>query len=232
MRHLQKASLTVLFLAFLGLSFSLAGCGANSAPDSANSADPSAKKAAADKPGMLGGMFASTKSVTIPADTPVQIVLDQSISSADSHAGDEFDASVAQPIVIDGKTVIPKNARAKGRVVDAQASGRLKGVARLELALASIEINGKTYDVNTGDTTLTGSNHNKRNAVLMGGGTGVGALIGGLAGGGKGALIGAAVGAGAGTAGAAATGKKDIRLPAESRLTFRLTQPLTVQVKS
>jgi hypothetical protein len=69
----------------------------------------------------------------------------------------------------------------------------------------------------------------KRTAVLAGGGAGLGALIGGLAGGGKGAAIGALAGAGAGTGGAAFTGNKDIVLPAESVLSFKLEQPLEVK---
>jgi hypothetical protein len=74
-----------------------------------------------------------------------------------------------------------------------------------------------------------GANHNKRNAALIGGGAGAGALLGGVFGGGKGALIGAAAGAGAGTTGAYATGKKDVAFGAERRLSFRLTQPLTTK---
>jgi outer membrane lipoprotein SlyB len=101
----------------------------------------------------------------------------------------------------------------------------------LKLALTSVEIDGKDYDLQTTSVTRSGRNHNKRNAVLIGGGTGVGAAIGAAAGGGKGALIGGAIGAGAGTGTAAATGKLDITIPAESQLSFKLTQPVTVQVK-
>jgi hypothetical protein len=68
----------------------------------------------------------------------------------------------------------------------------------------------------------------KRTAVMAGGGGGLGALIGGLAGGGKGALIGGLVGAGAGTGGAAFTGNKEIVIPAETTLTFRLEHSVTV----
>ena len=133
---------------------------------------------------------------------------------------------------MDGKTVIPRDARVEGRVVDARQSGHLHGVARLELALDSVEVGGKSYRIETSDTTRVGRNHNKRNLVLIGGGSGLGAVIGALAGGGKGALIGGAAGAGAGTATAAFTGKKDIRIPAETRMTFRLAQPVTISVKS
>ena len=71
--------------------------------------------------------------------------------------------------------------------------------------------------------------HKKRNWALVGGGTGVGALIGGLAGGGGAALIGAGAGAAAGTIGAAATGRRQVGLPAESILIFRTSQPLAVR---
>ena len=70
------------------------------------------------------------------------------------------------------------------------------------------------------------ASHKKRNLSLIGGGAGLGALVGGLAGGGKGALIGASAGAGAGTAGAAATGKKEVGVAAESLLTFPLQAPV------
>jgi hypothetical protein len=95
-----------------------------------------------------------------------------------------------------------------------------------------VEVGGKTYELATSSVSRTGGNHNKRNLELIGGGTGAGALIGGIAGGGKGALIGAAVGAGAGTATAAATGKKEIVIPAETPLRFKLMQPVIVQVRS
>ena len=91
-------------------------------------------------------------------------------------------------------------------------------------------MDGDWYDVESTSVTRSGGNHNKRNLAIIGGSTAGGALIGGLAGGGKGALIGGAIGAGAGTGAAAYTGKKDIRLPAESLLTFRLTQPVTVSI--
>ncbi|MBI1749637.1 MAG: hypothetical protein HYR59_03145 [Acidobacteria bacterium] len=128
--------------------------------------------------------------------------------------------------------MIPKGAHVQGIVVEVRASGRLQGVARLRLALNSVEIAGKSYELRTTSITRSGQNHDKRNWVLIGGGTGVGTAVGAIAGGGKGAAIGAAVGAGAGTATAAATGKKDIVLPAESQLSFRLSQPVSIEVKN
>ena len=92
------------------------------------------------------------------------------------------------------------------------------------LTLDSFQINGASYPVVTTRTGRVSARHKKRNLVLIGGGSGLGALIGGLAGGGKGALIGAGAGAAAGTAGAAATGKKEVTLPVETLLTFRLEE--------
>jgi hypothetical protein len=204
---------------------SLAGC--SSLPESTQASDN--KKD--EKPGVLSSLLKSAKPVAVPTGTEIAVVLDQSISSEQSRSGDPFDASVAAPVVVDGKTVIPKGAHVQGIVVEARASGRLQGVARLRLALNSVEIAGKNYDLQTTSLTRSGQNHDKRNWTLIGGGTGVGTVIGAMAGGGKGAAIGAAVGAGAGTATAAATGKKDIVLPAESQLSFKLSQPVSIEVK-
>jgi hypothetical protein len=168
-------------------------------------------------------------SVTIPAGTPVSVRLQQAVSSASANSGDSFDAVLDEPLVINGQTVAPRGAAAVGRVVQAKSSGRLHDSGYLRLTLASIEINGKQVPVQASSIFVKGANHNKRNLAMIGGGTGAGALIGGLAGGGKGALIGGLVGAGAGTGGAYATGKKDVGFGAERKLTFRLLQPIASQ---
>ena len=107
---------------------------------------------------------------------------------------------------------------------------RFKGAAVLRLVLESVTVNADSYDVKTSSVSRYLKGKGKRTATMIGGGAGGGALIGGLAGGGKGALIGAAVDAGAGTAGAAYTGNKEIVLPAESTLSFKLAEPLTVKM--
>lgn len=172
------------------------------------------------------------KPVTVPESTAIYVTLDQAISSDQNRTGDRFEATVSEPVVIDGKTVIPQGAHAEGLVVDAKQSGRLMGRARLQLALQTVEVNGHEYDLQTTSRARVGGNHKKRNWAFIGGGAGGGALIGAAAGGGKGALIGAPVGAGAGTVAALLTGKKDIRLRPETPLTFELAQPVTVNVKS
>jgi hypothetical protein len=182
----------------------------------------------------VGAAVARDKSVpvTLTDATPIKVTLNQALASNQNRPGDHFEATVSEPIVVDGKTVVPAGAQVTGLVVDAEHSGRLMGRARLELALQSVEVNGVAYDIHTLDSSRRGGSHKKRNIALIGGGGGAGALIGAIAGGGKGALIGGPVGAGAGVATAFITGKKDVRLPPETRLTFRLSQPVTITTKT
>lgn len=157
---------------------------------------------------------------SIPAGTAITVTIDQSISSKDTKVGQGVVGTVAHDVIHSGKVVIPKGAHAKLVVTSAQASGRLSTPAKLWLRLKSVEVHGKSYAIATSSSGKTMGGKGKRDAGFIGGGAGAGALIGGLAGGGKGALIGAGAGAGAGTAGAAATGKKEVEFPAETRLSF------------
>jgi len=170
--------------------------------------------------------------MTVPELTAIHVTLDQAVASNQNRPGDHFEATVSRPVVIDGKTVIPQGARAEGLVVDAKHSGRLKGRARLQLALQRVVVDGQSYDVRTTSSPRVGGNHKKRNWAWIGGSAGGGAVIGALAAGGEGALIGGPVGAAAGTTVAVLTGKKDIKLRPETPLTFRLAEPVTINVKS
>ena len=171
-----------------------------------------------------------SKQVTLPPGTAVTVCLSRAVGSKLSAKGDHFSAIVARPVEVDGKVVLPAGAEALGRVVEAVPQGHFKRAAVLRLVLETVTLNEDSYDVQTSSVSRTQRGKGKRTATLIGGGAGGGALIGGLAGGGKGALIGAALGAGAGTAGAAYTGEKEIVLPAESALSFKLTEPLTVKM--
>jgi hypothetical protein len=167
--------------------------------------------------------------VVIPAGTVLTVRLGQAVGSKISNSGDTFSATMAQPVVVNGTTVIPAGAAAQGTVVQAAPLGRFKGGALLRLALTSVTVHGASHEVQTATVSRSEKGKGKRSAVMIGGGAGLGALIGGLTGGGKGAAIGAAAGAGAGTAGTAFTGNKNIELPAESTISFSLTQPLQMR---
>jgi hypothetical protein len=166
--------------------------------------------------------------IVIPAGTVIDVSLSQPLSSKTAQPGQPFSGTLAQPIVVHGKTVIPSGAKVTGKVVDAKSKGKFKGEARLELAVTTISVHGKQYPIQASMQGLTEKGKGKRTAATTGGGAAGGALIGGLAGGGKGAGIGALLGAGVGLAGGAFTGNKQIELPAESQLAFKLTAPVTL----
>ena len=185
----------------------LAACSSSSNPPAdANSANPA--KPATSSPGLF-----SKPPIVIPAGTELTVRLESAVSSKSSHDGDPFEASLAEPVAVGEKVIIPKGASASGVVTQAHAAGKFKGGATLALALKSITVNDTPYAIETSISSQQTKGKGKRSAGLIGGGAEGGAIIGALAGGGKGAAIGAAVGAGAGTAGAAFTGNRDISLP-------------------
>lgn len=185
---------------------------------SQSGSEPALKKRAATESGPI----------TIPANAVITVRTSQELGSKISQSGDTFTATVARPVDVGGAVVIPDGAKATGTVVAAHPLGRFKGGALLELRLTSVEINGRSVPVETAAIARTEKGKGKRTATLIGGGAGLGAIIGGIAGGGKGAAIGALAGAGAGTAGTAFTGNKEIVIPAEYALSFKLKNPVEV----
>jgi hypothetical protein len=160
--------------------------------------------------------------VSLPSGTRLRVRLDSDLSSEASHAGDTFTATVSDDVLANGIVVIPRGARAGGTVADAKALGHFKGGALLSVRLDRVHTRWGSYPVETSSIDRAEKGKGKRSAGFIGGGAAFGALIGGLAGGGKGVAIGALAGGGAGTAGTAFTGNKQIVLPAETLLTFRL----------
>jgi len=166
--------------------------------------------------------------VDLPAGSRIRVRLDQDLGSKISTPGQSFSATVAEDVVVNGQTVIAKDSRADGTVIDAKPLGHIKGGAYLSIRIDRVHTNWGNYPVATSSIDRAEKGKGKRTALMAGGGGAVGAIIGGIAGGGKGALIGAAAGGGAGTAGSAFTGNRQIFLPAETLLTFHLEHPVHI----
>ncbi len=168
--------------------------------------------------------------VIVPAGTTLAIRLDQSISVKGNRAGDQFTGEVVDPLgANDGGLLVPKGARVKGLVDVSHKRGHFKGASSLELRLTSIELNGADHPIETGDLAQRKKGKGKRSAGFIGGGAGVGMLIGGLAAGPAGVLWGGLAGGGAGTAAAGLTGNRDLVIPAETVVRFKLAQDLVVR---
>lgn len=166
--------------------------------------------------------------LVIPAGTSIVVRIGNTIDTKTANPGDSFTGTLAHAIAVNGVVAIPTGAGVAGTVVDAKSPGRFKGAGDLAITLTSLNVRGVPTTVRTSTYTQTVKGKGKRTAGMVGGGAGGGALIGGLAGGGKGALIGGLIGAGAGTAGAAFTGNKDLQVPAESVVTFKLSHSIKV----
>jgi hypothetical protein len=195
----------------------------------------------AKKPGATTGSAAvtrapvvSTREVTIPAGTPLSIVLETAVSSNGSRAEQPVAARVARPIVIDGATVVAEGSRVGGVVTDARQSGRVKGRAHVALRFDSLTPSGsdERYTIHTASVGRTAAATKRKDAVEIGAPAAGGALIGALVGGKKGALVGGAVGGGAGTAVVLSTRGKEVKLPQGTALTLKLTAPVTVRTRA
>lgn len=167
--------------------------------------------------------------IVVPAGSTIVIRMGSGISSKTANVGDTFRGTLAHSITAKGAVAIPAGAGVSGTVTNVKSPGKFKGEGVLSITLTAINVRGEPVSIQTSSYTQTVKGKGKRTAVLAGGGAGVGALIGGLAGGGKGAAIGALAGGGAGTAGAAFTGNKELEIPAESAVTFKLASPITVR---
>lgn len=154
-----------------------------------------------------------------PNGTHVTVRVNNTLNSGSAHKGQGWDGVLTRDVVAHGKRVARAGDAVRGKVTYVKSSGRLHAPGEISIRLTSIS-GDPVYSTRV---SRKGKSHTKSNAAKIGGGAGAGALIGGLAGGGKGAAIGAAAGAGAGTGAAAATGKKEAVIPAESVFTFTLT---------
>ncbi len=209
------------------------GAASPQAPANAMTAANSAPGAAA--PGAAAGTAMTPAAPPPPpppyeivAGTSLPVILATKLNSKVNKPGEDFNGSLASSVLVNGEIAIPKGSPVSGTIVDAKKQGTFKGEAVLAIKLTSISVRGKLIPITSSTYGATVKGKGKRTAVVTGGGAAVGALIGGLAGGGKGAAIGAGVGGGGGLAASGATGGENVTLAAESRVTFKLTTPITV----
>jgi hypothetical protein len=181
-------------------------------PATYNDAQPAA-------PPVSAGIF-------IPQGTPLTVRMVDSVDSQTNRLGDTFRASIEDPVVINGQTVISRGSDVTVRLVDDKQSGKISGRTVLTLAVTSVNINGRPIDVTTGDVQEASSSRGSRSAKVIGGATVLGAIIGAAAGGGKGAAIGAGSGAAVGTGAEVATKGQRVKIPSETRLTFTLSNDI------
>lgn len=166
----------------------------------------------------------------VPAGTNLAIRINQHISVKTSRPGDPFDGEVVEPVLGSNNQIVIEKGTPVGGVVDvAHKRGHFKGASLLELRLTSLTLNGTRYPLQTRDFSESKRGKGRRSAALIGGGTGLGMLIGGIASGGTGLLIGGLAGAGAGTGVAGLTGNGDLNIPSESIVHFRLADDLVLQ---
>lgn len=162
----------------------------------------------------------------LPSGSEISVRLIDSVDSDKNNQGDEFRASLEDPITIGNDVVVQKGADAKVRLVSEQESGKLKGRAGLTVQLVSLTIDGKTVPVNSSDVSEYSGSRGARTAKSAAAVGTIGAIIGAIAGGGKGAAIGAGAGAAAGAGAQTVMKGQQVRIPSETVLTFTTQQPV------
>ena len=166
---------------------------------------------------------------SVPAGSLINVRLVQDIDVDLAQAGMTFKARVDDPVAVDGQIAIPREAGAAVQAVKVAQSGAFKGSDQISLKLNTITIGGRVFQVASEYAVVSAGSEGKRTARKIGAGAGLGAIVGGLAGGGDGAAVGALVGGVAGTA-VSASGQQHLKLPAETRLQFKLTIPVWIEL--
>jgi len=199
---------------------------------SSSAAPPEAPRTSAalpvERPTPAAPVAPPPRVVTIPAGTSVQIQMIDSVDSATNKIGDTFLASLAAPIVVNNEVIIPKDADVHIKLASAKTSGKFTGQSELTLELDSVKYRGKSYPLSSSTFQQVGASRGKDTAKKTAIGAAIGTAIGAIAGGGKGAAIGAGVGAGSGAAAQVFMKGKQVKVPAETKIDFRLEQPVEV----
>jgi len=170
----------------------------------------------------------SSSSVTIPAGTRMSVRTIDSVDSTKNRVGYRFQASLEEPLWLDGNIVVPKGADVYGRLDESKETGTFAGRSQLRLQLTGIVVNDQTVPLVTGEYEVSGKSKGESTAKRTVGGAAIGTLIGALAGGGKGAAIGAGTGAGVAAASEIITKGDQVKIPSETLLDFTLQQSVTI----
>jgi hypothetical protein len=171
------------------------------------------------------------REITIPSGTPLRLDLQSAVSSDASQVEDAVRGSLRQPVIVDGKTILPTGTELVGTVTDVARSGRVKGRARVAYRFDSLRYDSERYPVSTAQISHQAQATKRKDATKIGVGAGVGAAVGALVGGGGGAVKGAAIGGAAGTGVVLATRGDEVRLGPGADVSTRLTAPLVVRIK-
>ena len=164
----------------------------------------------------------------VPAGTNLVVRMIDNVDSERDNVGKTFRASIDEPVVVNGQTVIPRGADVVAKLVNQRESGKFSGTTSLTLDLMQIQVNGRMVDIATSEVTQASGSRGSRTAKTVGGGAAVGAILGGIFGGGKGAAIGAASGGALGAGAEVMTKGQRVKIPSETRLSFLLQQPLRI----
>lgn len=206
---MKRVGIILLNVAFV---MALSSCAKNTAQTT-----PAPVYTSSNQPGLL------------PAGTTVSVRTNETIDATTAQAGQTYSAQVANDIMQpDGTLLVPQGSPAQLAVMNVVQGGVVQS-GQVQLGLRSITVNGRTYTVASPVATASGNQGlgaNRRTAEFVGGGAALGTLIGAVAGGGTGALIGALAGAGGGAAVQVLTKGSQVRVPAETVLTYRLDQPI------
>ncbi len=169
-----------------------------------------------------------TRTATLTAGTMMVGALEHSVSTETSRVGDQVRLQTAEPVSLDGETVIPTGSTIRGEVTHANGGGRVAGAPELTLRFTELDSGGETYRIDAVPFRVRGRNDAAQSAAEAGGGAVAGGVLGAVLGGGGGAVKGAVLGAAIGTGVAIATPGDHLTLPAGQKLRIRLAAPVSV----
>jgi len=174
------------------------------------------------------------REVVLPAGTTLPVALDTSVGSDTSRVEDRVTAHITKAIVVEGVTALPEGSSVSGVVTDATRAGKVSGTSRVAVRFHSLTPaqTDERYDIATATVARSGPSEKKKDAVKIAAPAAGGAIVGGIVGGKKGAVIGGAAGGGAGTAVVMSQRGEDVRLGRGAALTLRLTEAVTIRVKT